>query len=73
VAGTVSTTAQPPPRIALRPSEAAQALGVSEDFFCEHIAPEVRCVRKGRLRLYPLRELERWLDKEASQALGDDD
>jgi hypothetical protein len=62
---------QPPlPRLALSPGEAARALGVSRDFFDGHVLPELRVVRRGRRRLVPLRELERWLDEEASMALG---
>jgi hypothetical protein len=53
-------------RLALTKAEAAQALGVSTDFFAEHVASELRCVRRGRKCLYPIRELERWLDTNAS-------
>lgn len=56
---------RPTPRLALNKTEAAEAIGVSVDFFDEHVAHEVRCVRRGRRRLYPLFELERWLDKSA--------
>jgi excisionase family DNA binding protein len=57
------------PRLALSPDEAAQALGVSRDFFDEHIAAELRIVRRGRRKLVPIRELERWLSEQASFAL----
>jgi hypothetical protein len=59
------------PRLAFRVGEAAMVLGVSDDHFAQHIAPELRCVRRGRVKLYPLRELERWLEANASRALGD--
>lgn len=59
------------PRVALRPDEAAESLGVSRDFFDERIAPELRAVRRGTLKLYPVAELERWLDREAARALED--
>jgi hypothetical protein len=39
------------------PNRAARVLGVSEYFFTEHVAPELRCVRRGRLKLYSLHEL----------------
>jgi hypothetical protein len=39
-----------PLRLALTPSEAAQALGCSRDFFDKHIGPELRWVRRGRLK-----------------------
>jgi excisionase family DNA binding protein len=56
-------------RLALRVEEAAHALGVSHDFFSSKIAPEIRLVRLGRVRLVPLTELERWLDRNAAFAL----
>ena len=55
------------PRLALGAEEAAKALGVSRDFLDEHIAPELRAVRRGRRKLYPVRELERWLAENSSR------
>jgi excisionase family DNA binding protein len=57
-------------RLALSPSEAAAMLGVSRDFFDEHIAPELRIVRRGRRKLIAVRELEGWLERESSLVLG---
>ena len=57
------------PRLALSPDEAAQALGISRDFFDEHIAPELRIIRRGRRKLIPVHELERWLSEQAALAL----
>jgi excisionase family DNA binding protein len=59
-------------RLALSKAEAAAALGVSVDFLEQHVMPELRVVRRGRRRLIPVRELERWLDQHATRALGDD-
>jgi len=56
-------------RLALSKAEAAAALGVSVDFFDEHVAHELRIVRRGRRRLIPIRELERWIDANAARAL----
>lgn len=56
------------PRLAVSKQEAAQALGVSIDFFDEQIAHELRMVRRGRRRLVPVRELERWLTANADLA-----
>ncbi len=67
----VPATATNPTRLAYSRADAAKALGVSTDFFDEHIAHEVRAVRRGRLRLYPVRELEIWLERSASLALED--
>jgi len=47
-------------RLTLSPQEAADALGVSRDFFDEHVKPELRVVRRGRLVLVPAREREEW-------------
>ena len=58
-------------RLAFSQSEAAQALGVSVDFFEDHVMHELRVVRRGRRRLIPVRELERWLDANATFVLGD--
>ena len=44
-------------RLALTRQEAAAALGVSVDAFDDHVAHELKCARRGRLRLYPLAEL----------------
>lgn len=56
-------------RLALSPDEAATSIGVSRDFFDEHVAPELRIVRRGRRRLVPVREIEAWLDREAARAV----
>jgi chromosome segregation ATPase len=55
------------PRLALSKTEAAQALGVSVDFFDDHIRHELACIRRGRRRLYPVREVERWLEQAAER------
>lgn len=57
------------PRLALSPDEAAQALGVSRDFFDEHVACELPIIRRGRRKLVPIRALERWLSEHASVPL----
>jgi hypothetical protein len=62
-----------PARSALRrmtvvPNEAAAMLGVSRDFFDEHIKPELRIIRRGsKTILIPLNELERWVDESAAR------
>jgi excisionase family DNA binding protein len=59
------------PRIALTPPEAAAAIGVGPDFFEQKIAPELRLIRRGRKRLVPVAELERWIEANAERALGE--
>ena len=67
-----SRTAGTVPRLALSPDEAAAALGVSRDYLDLHVLPELRVVRRGRRRLVPVRELERWLTAEAALAVGEE-
>ena len=59
------STTSTPPRLALSKQEAADALGVSVDFLERHVMPELRIVRRGRRRLIPTRELERWVQAQA--------
>ena len=56
------------PRLSISPGEAAEMLGVSRDFFDEHIKPELRIVRRGsKTILIPVAELQRWLEKSAAR------
>jgi hypothetical protein len=57
--------------IALSKSQAAGALGMSVDSFDRYVGAHVRCVRRGRLRLYPVSELQRWADDNAERLLGE--
>ena len=57
------------PRIALTPPEAAAAIGVGPDFFEENVAPELRLIRRGRKRLVPVVELERWISENSERAI----
>jgi hypothetical protein len=65
----MSAGERPFPLIALRADQAAAALAVSRDFFDAEIAHELRSIRRGRVKLYPVKELERWLDENAEQVL----
>jgi excisionase family DNA binding protein len=56
------------PRLAVSPDEAAAILGVSRDYFDEHVIGELRVVRRGRRILVPLLEIERWLERNATRA-----
>ena len=55
------------PRLAVSPDEAAAVLGVSRDYFDEHVIHELRVVRRGRRILVALTELQRWLDQSATR------
>jgi hypothetical protein len=57
-------------RLAVTRAEAAQALGVSINSFERHVQPELKIVRRGKLRLIPVREIERWLEENAEWTLG---
>jgi len=55
-------------RVTVVPNEAAAMLGVSRDFFDEHIKPELRIIRRGsKTILIPVVELERWVDQSAAR------
>lgn len=47
---------------------AATMLGMSVDSFERYVQPDLRLVRRGRLRLVPVAEIQRWA-KENSEAL----
>ncbi len=70
-ARTGSASAATVPRLALSKTEAADALGVSIDFLEQHVLHELRIVRRGRRRLIPLKELQRWIESNAHRTLGD--
>ena len=56
-------------QLAYRPEDAARALSVSRDYFDEHIAPELRWIRRGRLKLVSADELRRWLRQSSEPVL----
>jgi excisionase family DNA binding protein len=57
-------------RLLLSPAEAAAVIGCSRDFFDAHVRDELRLVRRGRLVLVPVRELERWVDENAAKVIS---
>lgn len=57
------------PRLALRPKDAARALGVGERKLWELTADRtsgIPHIRFGKVLLYPVKELERWLSERVS-------
>jgi hypothetical protein len=54
--------------IALPKPAAAAALGISVE---RYVQSDIRCIRRGSLRLYPVTELQRWADENAERLLGD--
>lgn len=59
----------PVPRVALTRAEAAAALGLSLSAFQEHVQPELRVIRRGSVRLIPVRELEEWAARNAESTI----
>ena len=60
-------------RLALRPKEAAKALGIGERLLwsktSQGLIPHLRI---GTAIVYPVAELERWLTEQAAKGGGDD-
>ena len=56
--------------IALPKPAAAAALGMSVDSFERYVQADVCCIRRGRMRLYPVVELERWAGENAERLLA---
>ena len=55
------------PALALRPKEAAAALGVSErTLWGWTAAGEIPHIRRGAVVLYPVLDLQRWLSEQAA-------
>jgi excisionase family DNA binding protein len=61
----MSARARAVPRVTLTVEEASEALGVSRDHFERHVMRSLRIIYSGRRRLIPVRELERWAEREA--------
>lgn len=53
-------------KLLLTRQEAAKALGMSLRHFERHVQPDVPCVYSGQLRNYRPRDLERWVDEQAT-------
>ena len=60
------------PTFALTAKRAAATLDVGPDFFAEHVAPELRVVRRGTKKLYPVTELERWVADNAERPVAEE-
>lgn len=64
--------AAPIPRIALSKPEAAASISVGVDFFDSHVGPYLRTVRRGAKVLYPVAELERFIDENAETPIAEE-
>jgi hypothetical protein len=56
-------------RIAYDRPEAAAAVGMGITSFETYVAPHIRSIRVGRMVLYPVRELEKWVEQNARLTL----
>ena len=63
------SSTRPIPRYALTRAEAAESLGMSLDSFERHVQPELRLIYRGKLRLVPATELERWAERNAEHTV----
>ena len=55
--------------IAVTKPQAAAALSMSVDSFERYVQPDLRVIRRGRLRLFTVAELERWANENAQRTL----
>jgi hypothetical protein len=61
----------PPARLALTMDEAAAAIGISRDLFDARVRSDLRLVRIGSKAVVPVRELEKWLERNAAHPIGE--
>jgi hypothetical protein len=57
------------PRLLLTRQESARSLGMSLDSFERYVQAEIRVVPRGRMRLVPVSELERWSVENAERPM----
>lgn len=60
-------TVEAVPRIALTRTEAAAALGMGATSFDQYVAPHVKMIRLGKIRVVAVDELERWCESVAER------
>lgn len=57
-------------KLLLTKAQAADTLSMSVDSFERHVQPDLKLVRRGRLVLVPVVELERWVSTHATHTLA---
>jgi len=55
--------------VAVTKPQAADLLSMSVDSLERHVLPDLRVIRRGRLVLIPVAELERWCEANAERTL----
>lgn len=63
----LEATAQP--RLSVQHKDAPGVLGIGKTSFEKYVVPHVPCVRDGSMRIYAIKDLERWLDRNKEFAL----
>lgn len=58
-------------RLALTRTEAAEAIGMSLDSFERYVQSDLRLIRRGRIRLVPVGELERWVAENSERPMAE--
>lgn len=58
-------------RITVTTTEAAELMGVSRQTFRDEIASEIRPVRIGKRRHWPVSELDRWVSLNLERSIHD--
>lgn len=58
------------PAVALKREDAAEAIGMSLDSFERYVQSDLRLIRRGRLVVVPVAELERWAAENAAPTIG---
>lgn len=57
------------PTLAVSITEACEALGISHAYWQEHVAGEIKIVRRGRRKMVAIVELQAWLDANGERTL----
>jgi hypothetical protein len=59
------------PRVSLTRQEAAEAMGMGLTSFEKYVQPHVKIIRRGKLRVIRVAELERWAEENEERVLDD--
>jgi hypothetical protein len=57
------------PCLAVQHKDAPAVLGMGKTSFEKYVVPQVRCIRRGSMRIYMVRDLEGWLERNAEGIL----
>lgn len=63
----LEATAQP--RLSVQLKDVPSVLGIESGSVDKYVKHEVPCVRRGSMRIYAIKDLERWLDQNKELAL----